>query len=198
MIFIGRSGRVNNGYERTELSDDSQYGSQQDSNVGQQVALHLVVQRELELVGKNLFDILLLHPAGREHLVLAAICEGCGIGDAGTFLQNDGVLGAKHLHVGFDLRASTDQLHLAFQDVKQLWKLIELVSPQETSDHGQAGVRGGREQTMPVGTRNHAAKLAESKGLKTLTNSNLPVKNGAAIIKLDSKGDETKQRRQKK
>jgi len=122
--------------------------------------------------------------------LLVAEAQSGEVGDSGRGLQQLLVLGAKHLHMIFELRSRTDQLHFALQNIHQLRQFIQFVFSQNAPDPRDSRVMRSGHRAAGSRAGNHAPEFQESEHAKVFANAQVGIQNRAAVVQFDGNCDQ--------
>ena len=115
----------------------------------------------------------------RDHLVLQAILQRGGAGDAGTELEHDPVGALQLVSVAGYVRARAHEGHLADEHVPQFRQLVQFVVTELRAERSDAAVARHRDGTAAV-RHHHRAELVAGEELAILAHALLAEERRAA------------------
>src|SRR5688572_5702517 len=138
-----------------------------------------VLFSQLDFIRENSCDVLIVRVGGRgEQLCFMSVLDRREIRNARTYGENLAVIPFEQLHEFRHLRPGPDQAHVAFHDVDQLWKLIDLGGPEQASHPRHARVASARNGgTGNSSSGSHGSKLVKLESTEVTADALLDKQN---------------------
>lgn len=174
------------------LFHDAPQGLEYQADVAPEGVVVDVFEIQLDLFLHDDFDIVPFGVFSFLHqLVLVAVLDGGGVGDAWPHVEDVHLLGSPVIDVMPHFGPWPHEAHLAAEHVDQLGELVEFELADEV-----AGARDARvvpancDQTAFVGTDTHGAELEDAEIPIVSAYAHLAVEDGAGGVELDPDGED--------